>query len=270
MCTLIVLHRRIPDAPLVVGANRDEFFERPAEGPALWRTGHGVIVAPRDVRAGGTWLGLNAHGLFAAITNRPTSDPDRTRRSRGLLVTDALGFRSAAQAAERLTELPAEAYNPFNLLVADREEVHVVTYDGKVRWVPQASGVIVIGNADPTQPPTPKLEKLIGRAERAAGSDSSSVLDELAAICRGHDGDGDALQDVCVHAGPYGTRSSTLLRLGGTEDDSAGDTQDPRTWELRYTDEPPCTSDYRDYTPLLRELVASSSSEGNSTRRNIS
>ncbi len=70
MCTLIVLHRCIEATALVVAANRDEFFERPAEGPALRHTAHGKVLAPRDAQAGGTWLGLNEHGLFAAITNR--------------------------------------------------------------------------------------------------------------------------------------------------------------------------------------------------------
>src|SRR5262249_10657645 len=89
-CTLIALHHCIDRAPLVIAANRDEFLDRPAEGPALREIAGGRIVAPRDVRAGGTWLGVNALGVFAALTNRRTSEPDPVRRSRGLLVLDAL------------------------------------------------------------------------------------------------------------------------------------------------------------------------------------
>src|SRR6185295_8299258 len=73
MCTLVALHRCTPDASLWVAANRDEFLDRPAEGPALRNGRAGALVAPLDRRAGGTWWGLNAHGVFAAITNRPTS-----------------------------------------------------------------------------------------------------------------------------------------------------------------------------------------------------
>ncbi|MGH0029521.1 MAG: NRDE family protein, partial [Myxococcota bacterium] len=92
MCTLIVLHRCFEAAPLVVAANRDEYLDRPTEGPALRETarGDGRVVAPRDARAGGTWLGLNENGLFAAITNRRCESPDPDRRSRGLIVMDAL------------------------------------------------------------------------------------------------------------------------------------------------------------------------------------
>jgi len=149
MCTLIAFHRCFADAPLVVAANRDEFLERPTEGPALreasisssrrtGRSGRGGasaratrVVAPRDLRAGGSWLGVNASGLFAAITNRRCDSPDPSRRSRGWLVMEALAEPSAERAAERFARLPGDAYNPFNLFVADRESAHVVTYSDR-------------------------------------------------------------------------------------------------------------------------------------------
>ena len=69
MCTLIALHRCVPGSPLVVAANRDEFLARPAEGPALRMRENGPILAPLDVEAGGTWLGLNGRGVFVGLTN---------------------------------------------------------------------------------------------------------------------------------------------------------------------------------------------------------
>ena len=260
MCTLMVLHRCVPGTPLVVGANRDEFFDRPTEGPALRRLNYGDIVAPRDLRAGGTWLGVNAHGLFAAVTNRSARKLDPRRRSRGQLVVDALRARSAAQAIEELEDLAAETYNPFNLLVADREQVHAITYRETPRRIALDSPVIVLGNTDPTEPPTAKLSRIEARAQRAAGASAGTVLKELAELCRSHDGRDNALDDTCVHADGYGTRSSTLLRMGEAKDDI----------ELRYTDQAPCVSEYRDYTPLLRELAASCPlAEGDSVMRKI-
>ena len=176
MCTLMVLHRCVPGTPLVVGANRDEFLDRPTEGPALRRTDFGSIVAPRDIRAGGTWLGLNAHGLFAAVTNRPAGKLDSQRRSRGHLVVDALRSRSAAQAIEELDNLSAETYNPFNLLVADREQVHAITYRETPRRVELVSPVIVLGNTDPTEPPSAKLSRLEKRAQLVAGAGAAAGL----------------------------------------------------------------------------------------------
>ena len=241
MCTLIALHRCIDGAPLVVAANRDEFFERPAEGPALRETAGGWIVAPRDLRAGGTWLGLNARGVFAALTNRRVAEPDPQRRSRGLLVLDALGAANAAQAADALEELPRDAYNAFNLLVADAHSAHVVSYDGEPERIDLAAGAHVIGNAHPGDR-TGKLERLREDARRAGAAPAEAVLDRLAQVCRSHDGDGE-LDRACVHAGPYGTRSSTLLRVGS----DAGDV-------LHYADGAPCERAYRDFTPLLVEL----------------
>lgn len=231
----------------MVGANRDEFLGRPAEGPALRNLEFGTIVAPRDIRAGGTWLGVNAHGLFAALTNRPMQDrePDPKRRSRGLLVLDALRERSAVAAMEKLEQLPGQVYNSFNLVVADRDSIHAVTYDQTVSCVDLPDGPVVIGNSDPAAPPTPKLEGLMARANQVSTSAPHEVLDELAKVCRSHDGDGDMFRSVCVHAGDYGTRSSTLIRFG----------EDPRDTEFRFTDHPPCESEYQDYTPLLHELA---------------
>ena len=74
----------------VVAANRDESLGRPAAPPAEVEPG---IVAGRDLEAGGTWLGVNRHGLFVAVTNR--GQPARTpeSRSRGLLALEALRCR---------------------------------------------------------------------------------------------------------------------------------------------------------------------------------
>ena len=231
---------------MVIAANRDEFMERPSEGPALRSTPHGVIAAPRDVRDGGTWLGLNGSGVFAAVTNRRCAEPDPGCRSRGLLVTDALRWATAGEAVERLEidSLKAGAYNPFNLLVADRENCLLITHDGAPRRIDLGPGVHVIGNADPTASRTAKLAALDCEAERAAGAGADLVLEALAEICRSHGGNGGVLDDTCVHAGDYGTRSSTLLRLGDTQRDDV----------FRYADGAPCRTEYDDFTPLLGDL----------------
>ena len=59
------------DRDLVLAANRDEYLDRAAEKPTLRRSGNRTVLAPRDLQAGGTWLGLNDAKLFAALTNRP-------------------------------------------------------------------------------------------------------------------------------------------------------------------------------------------------------
>ncbi|HEY8155520.1 MAG TPA: NRDE family protein [Myxococcota bacterium] len=250
MCTLIALHRCIPGAPLVVAANRDEFADRPARGPALRETEHGIVVAPLDAQAGGTWLGMNPAGIFAAITNRRADAPDPARRSRGWLVLDALGAGSAAEAAAAALETPPGAYNPFNLFVADRERAFAITYAAAPRCIELAPGAHVIGNADLGAQPPPKVARIAQRAARLASAPGDALLERLAELCRDHDGGGAPTDDTCVHAGAYGTRSSTLLRLAEPASES----------ELLYADGAPCRTEYLDFTPLLHELHSGSGS----------
>ncbi|MDH5567161.1 MAG: NRDE family protein [Myxococcales bacterium] len=259
MCTVIALHRCVPGFPLVLAANRDEFFERPAEGIALRETTSGMILAPRDQRAGGTWLGLNAWGLLAAVTNVSGQRIDPSRRSRGLLVLDALSARRASDAAERIDALPADAYNPFNLLIADRDTAHWISCIRVPQRIQLAPGVHVIGNTR-AGAETPRIARQRQLAEEAARAPTGRVLDRLAQLCRDH-ADGQAREATCVHGDRYGTRSSTLLQVG--EESGAG--------ELRHLEGPPCNSEYQDFTPLLQRLgLESSSAAGGFTVRSRS
>jgi len=246
MCTLIVFHRCFADAELLIAANRDEYLDRAAEPPALrdWRGRR--VLAPRDERAGGTWLGTSETGVFAALTNRPTQRPDRSRRSRGLLVVDALGAASAAEAAARLSELPAGAYNPFNLFVCDRRDAFVAVYEEKPKLARLDAGVHVIGNGDPDDRRLPKIARLLDEAEAIARGAVDAALPALERVCSAHRETGAPLESTCIHAGPYGTRSSTLLRRGAR----------PEQDVLRFASGPPCSHPYRDFTPLLAQLGA--------------
>ncbi len=174
MCTLIVLHRCVPGKPLVVAANRDEFFARPAEPPAIRASRTGRIVAPRDLEAGGTWVGLSERGVFAGLTNlRPIahgfgdlSAVDLSRvgrpdgklggssgaraatpaRSRGEVVMAALEARTAAEAADSLSQLEDGLYNPFQLLISDVHSAHLLVYQDAPRTFPLEPGLHVVGN----------------------------------------------------------------------------------------------------------------------------
>ena len=242
MCTLIVLHRCDPDAPVVVAANRDEFHERPTEGPTLREVSQNGrrIAAPRDLRAGGTWLGVNDAGVFAAVTNRRSKASDPERRSRGWLVIEALALGSAREAAERMADAPERAYNPFNFFVADAESAHLVSYADAPECRDLEPGLHVVGNLHPDES-SPKLERLRREAEPLT-EPGAATPEALAAMCRDHGpSPGSALDATCVHAGDYGTGSSTLLRTG-------------RRPLLHFSEGPPCRTPYRDSTPLLHAL----------------
>ena len=244
MCTLIVFHHCFADAELVIAANRDEYLDRPAEPPAL-RLWHGRrVLAPRDARARGTWLGANDAGVFAGITNRPSPSPDASRRSRGLLVADALAASSASEAAARLAQLPSRAYNPFNLLVCDARDAFVVVYEEKAELSRLSAGPHVIGNGDPDSRRLPKVARLLGEAEEIAQGSAEEALAALEGTCAAHGSSGAPLLATCIHAGAYGTRSSTLMRRGRRPDQDV----------FRFSDGPPCSHPYRDFSPLLTQL----------------
>jgi len=261
MCTLIAIHRAVPGRWLVVAANRDEYLDRPAEGPALRRGPGGPILAPLDARAGGTWLGLNAHGVFAALTNLRTDDPDPTRKSRGSVVMDALAMGSADAAAAALSRLPDDAYNGFNCFVADAATAYLVTYRDHPVVHPLSPGVHVVGNADASaairarggssrpgfeqDERQQKVDRVHGRARAAAALPPADVLGALAAVCREHGTGETPVGDTCVHlADTYGTRSSILLELADAPDAS----------RLLHAEGAPCRAPYEDLSSLLGEL----------------
>jgi len=156
---------------------------------------------------------------------------------------DALGAESARAAADQLQSLDRGRYNPFNLFVADARDAYAAVYEETPRLVELGPGVHVVGNADPDDRDVPKVRRALERAEAVAAGPSDRIAEGLAALCRTHE-TGEPRGSTCVHLGGYGTRSSTLLRLGSRRD------------LLRHSEGPPCTSPYRDFTPLLSQLGA--------------
>jgi len=121
MCLILVAWRVHPDYPLVVAANRDEFFARPSAPAAFWKDVPQVL-AGRDLEAGGTWMGITRNGRFAALTN--FRDPAQNRHgapSRGALVTGFLTGSDAPQ--DYLDRIAARGreFNGYNLLAGDGE-----------------------------------------------------------------------------------------------------------------------------------------------------
>ncbi|QJR09130.1 hypothetical protein DSM104443_00166 [Usitatibacter rugosus] len=119
MCLIALAWQSHPEFSLVVAANRDEWRERPTEASGWWKD-HPEILAGRDLRAGGTWMGITKGGRFAAVTNfRDPSDKRTTALSRGNLVADFLLADSSPH--DYLASLVPRApqFNGFNLIVGD-------------------------------------------------------------------------------------------------------------------------------------------------------
>lgn len=108
MCLIALAYKAHPRFPLIVAANRDEFLDRPAEAAHFWPDAP-QLLAGRDLRAGGTWLGITRGGCFAAITNyREMRMIFPQGPSRGGLVRQAL--------EGSIDTRTSSAYSGFNLL----------------------------------------------------------------------------------------------------------------------------------------------------------
>ena len=123
MCLILFAYRVVPGSPLIVAANRDEYFTRPAAPAAFWAE-HPGVLAGRDLSGGGTWLGVSTAGRFAALTNfRNPATHKNDAPSRGELVRAFLtGRMSAGSYVEGLAR-EAKPYNGFCLLVGDGDHL---------------------------------------------------------------------------------------------------------------------------------------------------
>jgi hypothetical protein len=160
MCTLAILRRPEHAWPLVIGANRDEMIDRPAEPPGRHWPDRPEVVAGRDLLAGGTWLGLNDWGVAAAVLNRHGSlGPAAGLRSRGELVLEALDHADAVDAATALSHLDPAAYRSFNLIIADNRDAFWLRHagSGAIELRPIKTGLSLIAAGDLDDFATPRL-----------------------------------------------------------------------------------------------------------------
>lgn len=239
MCTLVLVVPP-PGGVLQAAANRDEFLARPAAAPAP--SANGRWLAPRDLQAGGTWLGLNAAGLFVGVTNRSRGPRDTSRRSRGLLVLDALESSDAATLHGRLAALDPAAYNGFHLAYADGTSAGLTWSDGStLRQERLSAGVHVITEQSLGAGDDGARRRMIQQRVPAGG-----VLDVEGWLGLLSVHGPEPRAGTCVHADAvgYGTRSAFVLHRGPTA----------ATSRCAWTEGRPCTTPAHDGTVVLRAV----------------
>ena len=223
MCLIVFAWRADPRRDLLLGGNRDEFHARPSAPADFWSDAPQVL-AGRDLKGGGTWLGVTREGRFAVVTNiRAPGSMRGTARSRGELTASFLtGSVGVEQYARSIQALRA-AYNPFNLVIGDRDSCWFVGSRDDARALDP--GIYGLSNAT-LDSPWPKVLRtkaaLASIAARSAGADE--VLDMLADRSGAADeelpdtGVGieweRALAAAFIAGEEYGTRASTVLEIG--------------------------------------------------------
>jgi uncharacterized protein with NRDE domain len=237
MCLLALCSRVVDDAPLVVGANREEAYARGGEPPQVL-DGPIHAVGGRDPVAGGAWLAVNARGVLIAVTNRPKLEPPASPRSRGLLVRDLLGCPTAAAAVDQAARaLGTNAYAGCNLVCADADRL-VVIHAGdwlRVRHLPP--GIHVLTGRDVDDASDPRLAHALGwLADRhcASSDDCAAALQQLC----GQVGE----PPMCLRGEDHGTVSSSVVVL-----------RQPLTASrFLHAQGPPDRAGYLDYSHLFR------------------
>ena len=223
MCLILFSYRKHPRYRLILAANRDEFYDRPTESAGFWEE-DGNILAGKDLKLGGTWLGITRNGRFAAITNyrEPGSfKPDAP--SRGKLVSGFLEGTAAPCDYLRAVAVSAGKYNGFNILVGDTDRLcYFSNRNGGVKEL--APGLYGLSN-HLLDTPWPKVK--LGKRLLGAALDGDFRPDELFRILRNSIRPDDSqlpdtgigldwervLSTVFIKSPVYGTRSSTLVTV---------------------------------------------------------
>jgi uncharacterized protein with NRDE domain len=244
VCTVIVAWKCLPDASIVVAANRDELLGRPSDPPTLLES-EPPRWGGRDRLAGGTWLAIDPAGRIGAVTNRhpggqlPVRDADR--QSRGGLSLDVLkGGDAEAHAVMR--GLQSGDYNPVNVLYASPAAAYCTSIDDDqgTRTIDLTPGIHVLTEQDLDDPADPKATRILAQARHAlnAAPDAASLLTRLRDILQSHEPN-DGAAAACIHAERHGTVSSATVVVS---------TDGVVRYE--HAEGPPCTAPYAEILPV--------------------
>jgi hypothetical protein len=197
MCSIIL---RIGPEGVLIGANRDEMIARAWRPPAEHWPALPGVVAGRDLTAGGTWMGLNAQGVMAAVLNREgTLGPAAGKRSRGELPLLALGESTSEAAAEKIAVLDAASYRSFNLVIADAKAVFFIR--GLEAGAPEVqelgAGTWMITSGEPNNLLLPRIARHLPKFQQAPWADWPALLADSAAPALNFLADGSGFGTVC-------------------------------------------------------------------------
>lgn len=227
MCLVLFAYGQHSRHPLVLIANRDEFYDRPTAAAAFWSDAP-AIYAGRDLVAGGTWLGVTESGRFAAVTNYRDPTAPAGELSRGALVSDFL--RSCEPAGRYLEGVRRSAlrYSGFNLVAGEINDTQDELWyfsnrgDGPRRLAP---GIYGLSN-HLLETPWPKVTRGKERFGRILNDDMVDVErcfelltdadaaadDELPQTGVGVERER-VLSPIFIRTPVYGTRSSTVVTI---------------------------------------------------------
>lgn len=223
MCLILLAFKSHPVYKLILAGNRDEYYVRPTAPAAFWEEAP-RLLAGRDLRGGGTWLGITTKGRIGAVTNyRDPSSNKTDAPSRGTLVSNFL--LENHEASDYLEDLKKRAsdYSGFNLLIGDQDKLF--WYSNQISGYRNLSpGIYGLSNhlLDTPWPKVTRGKQAFRRLlSRKSGFELDAVFDLLSDRSIPDD---DTLPDtgvglewerilspLFIASSDYGTRSSTIL-----------------------------------------------------------
>jgi len=221
MCILFLAIRQHTEHPVIICANRDEFHDRPTQAAHYWESIPDML-AGKDLRAGGSWLGINRAGRFAAVTNiRTGNSPESERRSRGELVT--LALQEGSTMSKVWLNQNSDNYNPFNLIYGSLDKLTCFNSVSK-KESPLTKGFYAISNGS-INDKWPKMARGEKQLEAVVHCDSKIDQDELLRILTDRSqAETDTLPEtgipveweqllssIFICSSKYGTRSSNII-----------------------------------------------------------
>ncbi len=225
MCLIVFAYNVHPSYRLILAANRDEFYERPSSPADFWEN-QPQVLAGRDLKEGGTWLGITKKGKFAAITNyRDPSAFKSNALSRGKLVSRFIsGKQNPSHYLEEISP-QVDKYNGFNLILGEDRDIFVFSNRGEKQKL--KPGIYGLSN-HLLNTPWPKVsrgKKMLKAAMDKKGKELEEALfallsdrhippdNKLPATGIGLEWER-VLSSIFITSPVYGTRSSTILLIG--------------------------------------------------------
>jgi uncharacterized protein with NRDE domain len=223
MCLAVFSYKQDDEYPLIFASNRDEFYERPAQPATFWYDAPSVL-AGRDLKAGGTWMGITKEYKFASLTNyRDLTNIKKNAPSRGDIVPEFL--TSAKNAPDFLEDLKPRAgqYNGFNLIAGTIDDLwYFNNQDCEIVQV--KPGIHTISNAflNTPWPKTEKAQNLFTDVLSNGGADDSGIFgllrDEERFPLHRLPSTGlspemeQVVSSIFISSENYGTRCSTIVK----------------------------------------------------------
>ncbi|GGE51696.1 hypothetical protein GCM10011391_33120 [Pullulanibacillus camelliae] len=225
MCLITFAYHAHPNYKLVVAANRDELYGRPASLADFWAD-YPEVLAGRDLEKMGTWMGVTKAGRFAALTNyRDPFSENPNAISRGELVSQFLCGTMDPEIYLQSVKMHAQDYNGFNLIIGDTETLYYFSNrEGEIRKL--EPGIYGLSNAL-LDTPWPKVEKSKARLKGCLEGKERIEEDCLFELLADEDkAPKDQLPDTgideelehllsspFISSPKYGTRTSTLVTV---------------------------------------------------------